>query len=175
MALVKIHYRRPPDRVSIYENELVHADDHVTVTIMRATQLPRDVTAHGDVILEKGAAAIWFTFPHADHDIGRFHTRNGVFTGLYANILTPVEFISDREWRTSDLFLDLWIGKSAGQARILDEDELADALARGWIDAHTAASARATAERLVQEYQRGTWPPAVVYDWPLERILEMEP
>jgi predicted RNA-binding protein associated with RNAse of E/G family len=175
MTLVKIHYRRPPDRVSIYENELVHAADNVTVTIMRATRLPRDATANGDVILQNGAPIVWFTFPHADHDIGRFHTRNGVFTGLYANILTPVEFISDREWSTTDLFLDLWIGKNDRQAQILDEDELADALARGWIDAPTAASARATAERLVQEYQRGTWPPAVVYDWPLERILEMEP
>lgn len=174
MPLVKIHYRRPPDRVSIYENELVHADAAVTVTIMRATQLPRPIMVNGDVILEPGAPAIWFTFPRADHDIGRFHTRAGVFTGLYANILTPVEFLSDREWRTTDLFLDLWMGKDERHAQLLDADELADALKYGWIDAPTAASARATADRLMRDHARGTWPPAVVYDWPLERILEME-
>jgi predicted RNA-binding protein associated with RNAse of E/G family len=174
MALVKIHYRRPPDRISIYENELVHADDQVTVTIMRATRLPRDVRVDGAVILEVGAPAIWFTFPHADHDIGRFHTRDGVLNGQYAKNLTPDEIVSELEWRTTDLFLDVWIGANEEYARVLDEDELDDALAQGWIAAATAQQARATAQRLVQAHARGTWPPAVVYDWPLERILDME-
>jgi predicted RNA-binding protein associated with RNAse of E/G family len=173
MATVKIHYRRPPDRVTVYENELVHTGDQVTVTIMRATPLQQPVAVDGHVILENGAPAIWFTFPHADHDIGRFHTRAGVFTGLYANILTPVEFMSPTEWRTTDLFLDIWIGAD-GAPRILDEDELQAAVRSGWVDAATAAAARATARRLVQEHQDGTWPPAVVYDWPLERLTGME-
>ncbi len=173
MPQVRIHYLRPPDRVTIYENELVHADDEVTVTIMRATRLARPVTVGNQVILEDGAPAVWFTFPDADHDIGRFHTTDGVFTGFYANILTPVEFISPTEWLTTDLFLDVWIG-APGVAQILDEDELADAVQKGWLDVPTAASARATAQRLVQQHRDGTWPPAVVYDWPLERISGME-
>jgi predicted RNA-binding protein associated with RNAse of E/G family len=173
MASVKIHYLRPPDRITVYENELVYAGSTVTVTVMRATRLPRDVTVDDQVILENGAPAVWFTFPGADHDIGRFHTRAGVFTGWYANILTPVEFVSSLEWRTTDLFLDVWIGRGGG-AQILDEDELDHAVTQGWIDSATADQARATAARLVHEYEKGTWPPAVVYDWPLERILEME-
>jgi predicted RNA-binding protein associated with RNAse of E/G family len=173
MASVKIHYLRPPDRISLYQNELVYASDAVIVTVMRATRLPRAATVDDRVILENGAPVVWFTFPDADHDIGRFHTRAGVFTGLYANILTPVEFVSPLEWRTTDLFLDVWIG-AGGRAQILDEDELEHALRRGWIDRATAARARATAARLVQEHEHGTWPPAVVYDWPLERIMEME-
>ncbi len=173
MAHVKIHYRRPPDRITVYENELVFAADDVTVTIMRATRLTQPATVDGNIILENGAPAIWFTFPDADHDIGRFHTRAGVFTGLYANILTPVEFISPTEWRTTDLFLDIWIGAN-GVARVLDADELQEAVQLGWIDEETAAGASATAERLVQQHREGTWPPAVVYDWPLERLRGME-
>lgn len=173
MALVKIHYRRPPDRVSLYENELIWASEEVTVTVMRATRLARDVTVDGQIILQNGAPAVWFTFPGADHDIGRFHTRAGTFTGLYANVLTPVEFVSPLEWRTTDLFLDVWIGRNATRAQILDEDELEHALAHHWIDAVTAAQARATARRLVGQYAAGTWPPPVVYDWPLERIPGM--
>ena len=175
MALVEIHYLRPPDRTSVYRNELVHASAAVTVTIVRATQLPRALTVDGEVVLENGAPAVWFTFPDADHDIGRFYTRAGVFTGLYANILTPVEFVSPLEWRTTDLFLDVWVGAADARARILDEDELAHALARGWIAADTAHRARQTAARLVEEHRNGTWPPPVVYEWPLERILEWEP
>lgn len=173
MPSVKIHYLRPPDRITVYENELVHASSAVTVTIMRATRLPQDIAVGDEVMLENGAPAVWFTFPDADHDIGRFHTRAGGFTGLYANILTPVEFVSALEWRTTDLFLDVWIGAS-GRPQILDADELAHAVTRGWIDMATAQRARTTAARLVSEHQNGTWPPAVVYEWTLERILEME-
>jgi len=169
MANVKIHYRRPPDRVAVYENELVHAAPDVTVTVMRATRLEKPVTVGQQIILENGAPVVWFTFPDADHDIGRFHTRAGVFTGIYANILTPVEFISPTEWRTTDLFLDIWIGNDDA-ARILDEDELADAVERGWIEPATAEAARASAARLVEAHRNGTWPPRVVYDWPLERL-----
>lgn len=170
MATVKIHYRRPPDRITVYENELVHRDDEVTVTIMRATPLPRPVVVDGRSVLTNGAPAVWFTFPGADHDIGRFHTTDHTFTGIYANVLTPVEFVSPFEWHTTDLFVDVWAGTD-GTIKVLDEDELATAVARGWLDENTAERALATARRLVREFHAGTWPPAVVYDWPLERIL----
>ena len=170
MATVKIHYRRLPDRITVYENELVHADDDVIVTLMRATPLARPVTVAGRTVLEHGAPAVWFTFPDAEYDVGRFHTTDQGYTGLYANVITPVEFVSRTEWHTTDLFVDVWAGAD-GTTVVLDEDELLAARAREWIDAGTAARARATAQRLLREYREGTWPPAVVYDWPLERIL----
>jgi uncharacterized protein len=173
MARVKIHYRRPPDRITIYENELIHADAGVTVTIMRSTPLTRPLVVNQRVVFEHGAPAVWFTFPDLDHDIGRFHTSAGVFTGIYANVLTPVEFVSPTEWRTTDLFLDVWADRD-GTLTILDEDELSAATRQGWLDEATAAGARATGERIVNQYRDGTWPPPVVYDWTLERILEMK-
>jgi predicted RNA-binding protein associated with RNAse of E/G family len=169
MALVKIHYRRPPDRISVYDNELVYSSDEVIVTIMRSTPLPRPMIVNDRVVFESGAPAVWFTFPDADYDVGRFHTADGVFTGLYANVLTPVEIISPSEWRTTDLFIDVWADLD-GSVHVLDEDELDDAAERGWIDSETTTSARATAYRIAQEFREGTWPPPVVYDWPLERI-----
>lgn len=112
---------------------------------------------------------VWFTFPGEHHDIGRFHTPDDRFTGLYANVLTPVEGLDGTEWRTTDLFLDVWLAASGGALRVLDEDELSDALVHGWIDAETAALARAEAERLVRGAERGTWPPPVVAEWTLAR------
>jgi uncharacterized protein len=172
MLLVKIHYHRPPDRVTVYENELVYGNSDVVVTIMRATPLPKAMIVNERVVFEPGAPAVWFTFPNAHYDIGRFHTADGAFTGIYANILTPVEFISPTEWRTTDLFVDVWVD-SDGTVQVLDEDELNDAVARGWVTATEAEEARATAYRLANEYREGTWPPPVVYDWPLERITGM--
>lgn len=169
MARVKIHYRRPPDRVTIYENELVHSTADATITVMRSTQLTKPMVIDERVVFEDGAPAVWFTFPGADYDVGRFHTRDGTFTGFYANVLTPVEFVSATEWRTTDLFIDVWAGTD-GKVHVLDEDELEDAALRGWIDAETSASARATAHRIVTQFNDGTWPPSIVYDWPLERI-----
>jgi predicted RNA-binding protein associated with RNAse of E/G family len=174
MAAVKIHYRRLPDRITVYENELVHADASVIVTIMRATPLARPVTVTGRTVLENGAPAVWFTFPEADYDVGRFHTADQRYTGLYANVITPVEFVSPTEWRTTDLFVDVWADVD-GTTVILDEDELLAARARHWIDEATAVRAQATAHRLLRAYHEGTWPPAVVYDWPLERILGKTP
>ncbi|NIP82533.1 MAG: DUF402 domain-containing protein, partial [Gemmatimonadetes bacterium] len=72
------------------------------------------------VVLDTGAPAVWFTFPGAWHDIGRFHTRSGTYTGAYANILTPVQFLDERTWETTDLFLDVFVGLD-GTVHLLDE------------------------------------------------------
>ena len=155
--------------MAVYENELVYNSDEVVVTIMRATPLPKPMVVNDRVVFEANAPAVWFTFPGAHYDIGRFHTADGAFTGIYANILTPVEFISPTEWRTTDLFVDVWAGLD-GIARVLDEDELEEAVTCGWLDRPRAEEARATAHDLVRQFDEGTWPPQVVYDWPLERI-----
>jgi predicted RNA-binding protein associated with RNAse of E/G family len=167
---VKIHYHRPPDRTTVFENELVHTSDDVVITIMRATPLARPMIVNGKTVFEDGAPAVWFTFPDTDYDVGRFHLRDGAFTGIYANILTPVNFVSPTEWQTTDLFVDVWVDLD-GSVQILDEDELQEAVERGWVDRQTAENAARTAQRLVNRHRNGTWPPQVVYDWPLERIV----
>src|SRR5690606_7960062 len=110
---------------------------------------------------------VWFTFPDAWFDIGRFHRADGRFTGYYANILTPVAITPGR-WETTDLFLDVWLGRD-GRVAILDEPEFADAVTAGWIDEATAARARSMAGALARGARAGTWPPPVVDGWPLDR------
>lgn len=165
---VEIHYRRPPDRLSVFRQRLVHEGDGCVVTLMEATPLAAPSRAGDRIILEPGAPVVWFTFPGAWHDIGRFHTADGRFTGYYANLLTPVRFLAPHVWETTDLFLDVWLDAD-GTALLLDEDELDAALATGWLDAGTAAAARAEADRLLAAARSGTWPPTVARDWTLER------
>ena len=121
----------------------------------------------GRTLLEEDSPVVWFTFPGARHDIGRFHRADGTFTGLYANILTPVEIRGD-EWRTTDLFLDVLL-EPGREPRVLDRDELEAAVREGWLDPGTARAAETEAARLLDEARAGEWPPAVVEEWTLER------
>jgi predicted RNA-binding protein associated with RNAse of E/G family len=132
----------------------------------------RPTTVGGTAVLERASPVVWFTFPGAWHDIGRFHTPAGRFTGLYANILTPVEVGPDDEWVTTDLFLDVFV-TPAGAVHLLDEAELEDATARGWIDPALARAARTEADRLVRDAGAGRWPPPIVQEWPLARARDV--
>lgn len=140
------------------------------MTLMSAAAVDRPTTVAGRTVLEPGAPVVWFTFPGAWHDIGRFHTARGDFTGYYANILTPVELTSGPGdvWHTTDLFLDIFLDLD-GEAHVLDRDEFDGAVARGWIDPPTARAAETEAHRLVEAARAGAWPPAIVHAWPLAR------
>lgn len=144
----------------------------VLVTYLAEAGVGRPVVVDGRTVLQEASPVVWFTFPGARHDIGRFHAPDGTFTGYYANILTPVEVGRDRDgmdvWHTTDLFLDVFVAPD-GTVHLLDQEELADALARRWIDPETAATALEEAERLVREARAGRWPPPVVAEWTLDR------
>jgi predicted RNA-binding protein associated with RNAse of E/G family len=166
---VRILYRRPPDRLQVFEQALVHDGGDVVVTCLPAAELRKPVRAGGRVVLEPGAPVVWFTYRgEVWHDVGRFHRADGTFTGLYANVLTPVR-MDGAEWETTDLFLDVWMDAD-GSVEILDRDEFDAAVDAGWIDADTAARALAEAERLAAAARAGTWPPPHVHEWTLERV-----
>jgi predicted RNA-binding protein associated with RNAse of E/G family len=169
---VLIHYRRLPDDEQLFDQRVILERPDVIVTVTDPIELTEPLRALGQVMLESGSRAVWFTFPGAWHDVGRFHLADGTFTGLYGNILTP-PVIDEREWHTTDLFLDVWIPEGGAPA-LLDEDELEAALATGHIDPTTAERARTEAKRLIQHAAAGTWPPPVVNEWTLARIEEGE-
>lgn len=164
---MRIHYRRPPNRLQIFEQRLVHDGDDVKVTLAEAVAYEPPLRIGGEVVLERGSDVVWFTFPGAWHDIGRFHLADGTFTGLYANVLTPPS-LTGTEWDTTDLFLDVWIARD-GSVLLLDEDELDEAMGREWVDGATAARAHDEARRMILGAADGAWPPAVVHEWTLER------
>lgn len=167
---VRVHYHRPPDRDEIFVQELVTRTGECIVTFMERTPLERPVTVGRRTILDDGSPAVWFTFPGLWHDVGLFHTADGRFTGTYANVLTPVRLTDATTWHTTDLFLDVWMDPD-GAVRLLDEEELDTALRNGWIDADLGRLARAEADRLISSARCGDWPPAIVREWPLERVL----
>ena len=166
---IRIRYRRPPDREELFEQRFVARDAGAIVTLLDAATVKRASLVDDAVILEPGSPIVWFTFADERHDIGRFHRADGTFTGLYANVLTPVAGLDGADWETTDLFLDVWLPADGGDARLLDEDELRDAVRQGWVDGATAAGAIAEAARLLDAVRAGSWPPPVVHRWTLER------
>ncbi len=164
---ISIHYLRLPDRVQVFEQPVLAASHEFVVTFAEAVPISRSVLAAGRTILEPEAPVVWFTYPGRWYDLGRFHLADGTFTGVYANILTPVKMSGD-EWHTTDLCLDVWAGTD-GRVAILDEEEFASAVERGWIGASTAAVAREHAETLAAGARQGSWPPAHVAEWDLRR------
>ncbi len=169
-AHVTIHYLRPPDRLQTFRQPVVHDALEVTVTLSRGIRVASPMEVNGRVVLETGSDIVWFTFPRAWHDIGRFHTADGAFTGIYANVLTPVEMSPGRVWRTTDLFLDVWF-EPGGAPKLLDEDEFQAALEAGALDADTGRRARREAHRLMELAGAGVWPPSVVRTWTRDRAL----
>ena len=167
---VTIHYLRPPDHLQTFRQPVIHRSPEVIVTFSRGIRVDSPMTLGERVVLETGSDIVWFTFPLLWHDIGRFHTADGAFTGFYANMLTPVETLPGQVWRTTDLFLDVWM--EPGEAPVLlDEDELEAAIAAGALDGETARCARQEASRILDRARMGAWPPVVVHDWTRERAL----
>lgn len=170
---VRIHYRRPPDRLQVFEQILVHDTEEVKITLAESLDFDPPLRILGDVVLETGSSVVWFTFPGRWYDVGRFHRADGTFTGLYANLLTPPA-IRGLHWETTDLFLDVWIPPRGNEVCLLDEDELDVAVERKWVTPDTALRARREADELMDRARRATWPPAVVHDWTLERCRQIQ-
>lgn len=163
---IAYHYERPGRGVTRFEESLFLDRPDVKATILE-TYAGRTVRAGDAVILEPGAAIVWFVFPGAWHDVGRFHLADDTFTGWYTNLCTPVE-IGEARWACTDLFLDLWIPANGAPAVWLDEDEFADARAAGQIDDRHARRALAERAAIASHVARGEWPPPVTREFTLE-------
>jgi predicted RNA-binding protein associated with RNAse of E/G family len=165
---VRIDYLRPPGRLEVFVQRLLLDTPEVKITLAESVPFDPPIRIEGRVALEAGSDAVWFTFPDLWHDIGRFHRADGEFTGIYANILTPTVFHPGGLWKTTDLFLDIWLNPD-GRFTVLDEDQLRAAEEEGWVSPAEATRAREEVERIEIEFRAGRWPPDVVREWTLER------
>lgn len=166
-ASITIRYRRLPARVQRFTQALVARAPGCVVTLLDAVELARPMHVGGALVLEPGSPIVWFTFPGRWHDVGRFHLRDGTFSGFYANVIRPAVMEGDR-WSITDLCLDVWRGAD-GAVALLDEDEFEGAVAAAWLDAATAERARHEAEALLAGARSGTWPSPEVHAWTLGR------
>lgn len=171
MRGIEIHYHRPPGRLDVFHQRLVVDRQECKVTLHENTALPGPLRVGEALIYEPGAPIVWFVFPGAWHDVGRFHLADGTFTGYYVNLIAPPDFEGD-VWTMYDLCLDLWVDPSGDHA-VLDRDEFDEAVDRGWIDRATADRARHELETLVAGIADGNWPPEIVRAHDLTRARQL--
>lgn len=153
-----IHYRytRPGKDVDVYDHWLVVDDANLKVLLMEEYG-GEPLCIDGTAVAEPGSALLWFVFPDAWHDIGRFHLADGTFTGWYTNLCTPVAMDGD-VWSSTDLFLDHWMTPD-GRHSWLDEDELRDAVAGGLLSGETRTRIARERSVIQTHLDLGAWPP----------------
>ena len=158
MEIVTLTYKRPPDRVNHFQQELLYLDDDVIVTSQRVKP-SSPIIQNGETVLGDNFAAIWFVFTGLWYDVGKVYNLDNEWTGYYCDILKPVKRSINVAgkldcFEITDLFLDLWINPD-GTYQIQDEDEFAEAVQNGAIDAKLETKAREVLTALIAEVEAG--------------------
>lgn len=118
----------------------------------------------GEEVIAHGYRAVWFLAKGQGWDIAAVYRPDGALSGYYVDVLNAVY------WRGADpgtllpivdLFLDLWIWPD-GRAGVLDEDEFAEAVDRGWITDQQRDHALRVLAELLEGVHAGTFPPREV-------------
>ena len=171
MSEIAIHYRRPPDRLDIFIQDLVVDEPDHKITLHDPSNLTTALTVGDQIIQEPGAPIVWYVFPNAWYDIGRFHLADGTFTGYYINLIAPPQ-LGERYWTIYDLCLDVWLDPS-GNCVVLDQDEFDEAVDSHWIDTTTAERVRHELDDVLQKLATGRFPPDVVQRYPLPLVRRL--
>ena len=158
MEIVTLTYKRPPDRVNHFQQELLYLDDDVIVTSQRVKP-SSPIVQNGEMVLGDNFAAIWFVFTGLWYDVGKVYNLDNEWTGYYCDILKPVKRRVNVAgkldcFEITDLFLDLWINPD-GTYQIQDEDEFEEAIQNGAIDAELERKAREVLDTLIAQVENG--------------------
>jgi len=164
---VAIVYRRPPDDVQHFSQELLHdgAACKITLLVLGPDDPPLPV---GEVAVPPGGAILWFMFPGRSYEVGALYDEDASFLGYYTNFVQPPS-PETAVWHLTDLFLDVWQAPD-GPPKLLDESELTEAAERGWVGAEDVARTRAEAAAVLRAARADRWPPGVVSRHPLESV-----
>ena len=162
METIELIYKRLPNRVHHFQQNLLYEDDDVIVTTQRITPsnpiIIDDVTVLGD-----NYRAVWFVFADRWYDIGKIYNLKDHFTGYYCDIILPMKR-TRTHFEITDLFLDLWVSPD-GSYQVEDEDEFESAVAQNWIRTDLANQAKNALQDLIAEVESGAFPPEITNRW----------
>ena len=158
MEKITLTYKRPPDRVNHFQQQLLYVDDEVIVTSQRVNP-SSPIVQNGKTVLADNFTAVWFVFTGLWYDVGKVYNLNNEWTGYYCDIMKPVKRNVDATgkldcFEITDLFLDLWINPD-GTYQIQDEDEFAEAVQNGTIDSELERKAWEVMRILIAEVEEG--------------------
>jgi len=138
----------PYEIVDISEDELIFRSETLLVTKWISIKPRPDF--HG---------GISFTFLDKGYKLGRFYDGYGRFLYWYCDIIEVNYNEAEDTYTINDLLLDIKI-KPDGDVRLLDADELAEAIANGLITSEQACKALRTLDDLLKLIYSRNFPPA---------------
>lgn len=162
MRTIELIYKRLPDRVHHFQQNLLYEDDAVIVTSQRITP-SSPIVFDGVTVLGADFMAVWFIFADRWYDIGKIYNLEDQFTGYYCDIILPMKR-TETHFEITDLFLDLWVSPD-GHYQVEDEDEFEAATQRNWIQTDLANQARKALQDLIAEIESGAFPPEITNRW----------
>jgi predicted RNA-binding protein associated with RNAse of E/G family len=147
-------------------DELVYRSDKVIVGKAEVSS-ENSVVFDGETVLAPDFKIVYFDIFGRWFAVDKVWNLQGEHTGYYCDIVMPPRLKGD--WlELTDLFLDLWVSPDL-RYRILDEDELEDALRKGWIEKEIYDKAREELQKLIGLVESKRFPPLLVKN--LERKL----
>ena len=162
METIELIYKRPPNRVHHFQQNLLYEDDDVIVTTQRITP-SSPIIIDGVTVLGDNYRAVWFVFADRWYDIGKIYNLKDRFTGYYCDIILPMKR-TRTHFEITDLFLDLWVSPD-GSYQVEDEDEFESAVAQNWIQTDLANQAKNALQDLIAEVESGAFPPEITNRW----------
>ena len=162
METIELIYKRLPDRVHYFEQNLLYEDNDVIITTQHIKP-SSPIVIDGVTVLGDNYRAVWFVFANRWYDIGKIYNLDDQFTGYYCDIILPMKR-TDTYFEITDLFLDLWVSPD-GSYQVEDEDEFESAIARNWIQTDLANQAREALQDLIVEIESGVFPPEITNRW----------
>lgn len=137
----------PFEVVDISSDELLYRNESLLVTKWTSIK-PRPDFYGG----------ISFTFLDRGYKLGRFYDQNGRFLYWYCDIVEVRYNQASDTYTLNDLLVDIKILPD-GEVRLLDADELAQAMEEGLISSGQACTALKTMDGLLKLIYAGSFPP----------------
>ena len=162
METIELIYKRLPNRVHHFQQNLLYEDDDVIVTTQRIKP-SSPIIIDGVTVLGDNYRAVWFVFANRWYDVGKIYNLKDHFTGYYCDIILPMKRM-ETHFEITDLFLDLWVSPD-GSYQVEDEDEFESAVAQNWIQTDLANQAKNALQDLIAEVESGAFPPEITNRW----------
>lgn len=137
----------PYEIVDISGDELIFRNDELLVTRWRSIK-PRPDFYGG----------ISFTFINKGYKLGRFYDAGGRFLYWYCDIIEVLYDKNTDTYTLNDLLVDIKIMPD-GTVKILDTDELAQAIEKGLVNSDQSCRALRTLNELLNIIYSGEFPP----------------
>jgi len=152
MEKPKLYRRRfIPDEIVFLKDDMIeHMDERIIVTSWKAIRPRSD--------FESGCSCY---FLNEGYKVSRFFDKDGKLIHTYCDIISVEYDEAANEYIFNDLLIDVLI-LNDGTVKVLDLDELSEALDRGFITVELAKTALSTTDRLL----------SIIYSGGLDELTE---